>query len=93
MINEEELNKLAAKIVKLIFDKQEEYENQFKHDIENMLESQEDLYLTSMTKEEMALQRIETYKLELKQSLAMEDYARAQTITDKIEEIKIKFKL
>ena len=58
-----------------------------------MLESQEDLYLTSMTKEEMALQRIETYKLELKQSLAMEDYARAQTITDKIEEIKIKFKL
>lgn len=93
MINEEELDKLAAKIVKLIFDKQEEYENQFKQDIENMLVSEEDLYLTAMTKEEMALQRIETYKLELKQCLKMEDYTRAQAITDKIEEIKIKFKL
>ena len=92
-MTDKDIQKIAEAVVDLIIKKQNLHDEEFKKDLENMLEGQDDITLGSMSETDFIEEEI--YKLEkaLKKHVENEEYDKAEKINQKIINLRNKYEL
>jgi protein-arginine kinase activator protein McsA len=92
-MTDKDIQKIAEAVVDLIIKKQKLNDEEFKKDLENMLEGQDDVTLGSMSETDFIEEEI--YKLEkaLKKHVENEEYDKAEKINQKIINLRNKYEL
>jgi excinuclease UvrABC helicase subunit UvrB len=92
-MTDKDIQKIAEAVVDLIIKKQKLHDEEFKKDLENMLEGQDDVTLGSMSETDFIEEEI--YKLEkaLKKHVENEEYDKAEKINQKIINLRNKYEL
>jgi len=92
-MTDKDIQKIAEAVVDLIIKKQKLHDEEFKKDLENMLEGQDDITLGSMSETDFIEEEI--YKLEkaLKKHVENEEYDKAEKINQKIINLRNKYEL
>ena len=92
-MTDKELNKLADIIVEKIFKKQKEYDEEFKKDIQHMMDENPGLEFGTTNTEDLILDELNDLQIRLKQLEDKEDYEAAAIVANKIKHLKNKYKL
>ncbi|MCP4320601.1 MAG: hypothetical protein GY787_01820 [Alteromonadales bacterium] len=92
-MTDKELDKLADIIVEKIFKKQKEYDEEFKKDIQHMMDENPGLEFGTTTTEDLILDELNDLQIRLKQLEDKEDYEAAAIVANKIKHLKNKYKL
>ena len=92
-MTKEEINQLAETIVNLLMEKQKVIDDEFKKDVENMLDSQEGVSFGVITKDDVLKDQLERLEHSLEVALAQEDFKECAKLKQKIEEFKTKYNM
>jgi protein-arginine kinase activator protein McsA len=88
-----EMNKLAGIIVEKIIERQKAYDEEFKADIQSMVDENTDLEFGTITQDELIIEEIDGLKERLKQLESQESYEAAAIVVNKIKHLKNKYNL
>jgi len=88
-----EMNKLAGIIVEKIIERQKAYDEEFKADIQSMVDENTDLEFGTITQDELIIEEIDSLKERLKQLESQESYEAAAIVVNKIKHLKNKYNL
>ena len=83
-MTDKDIQKIAEAVVDLIIKKQKLHDEEFKKDLENMLEGQDDITLGSMSEADFIEEEIYKLEKELKKHVENEMYDKAEKINQKI---------
>jgi len=92
-MNDKDIQKIAEAVVDLIIKKQKLHDEEFKKDLESMLEGQDDVTLGSMSQLDLIAEEIHKLEKSLKKHVENEDYDKAEKINQKIINLKNKYEL
>lgn len=91
-LNEEQLLKLAELIAEKVLDKQREYDEQFKLELEELASSNKNLEINFSTEKDFLLQEKEKLQELLLSYEADEKYLKAKEVKDKLDIIERELK-
>lgn len=91
-LNEEQLLKLAELIAEKVLDKQKEYDEQFKLELEELASSNKNLEINFSTEKDFLLQEKEKLQELLLSYEADEKYLKAKEVKDKLDIIERELK-
>lgn len=92
-MTKKEINQLAETIVNLLMEKQKVIDDEFKKDVENMLDNQEGVSFGVITKDDVLKDQLERLEHSLEVALAQEDFKECAKLKQKIEEFKTKYNM
>jgi excinuclease UvrABC helicase subunit UvrB len=92
-MTDKDIQKIAEAVVDLIIKKQKLHDEEFKKDLENMLEGQDDITLGSMSEADFIEEEIYKLEKELKKHVENEMYDKAEKINQKIINLRNKYEL
>jgi excinuclease UvrABC helicase subunit UvrB len=92
-MTDKDIQKIAEAVVDLIIKKQKLHDEEFKKDLENMLEGQDDITLGSMSETDFIEEEIYKLEKELKKHVENEMYDKAEKINQKIINLRNKYEL
>ena len=92
-MTDEERIKLADLIVDKIIERQKAYDEEFKADIQSMVDESTNIEFGIITQDELIIQEIDGLKERLDQLEEKEDYESARIVANKIKHLKNKYKL
>lgn len=92
-MTDKDIQKIAEAVVDLIIKKQKLHDEEFKKDLENMLEGQDDVTLGSMSETDFIEEEIYKLEKELKKHVENEMYDKAEKINQKIINLRNKYEL
>ena len=92
-MTDREMNKLADIIVGKIVDRQKAYDEEFKADIQSMVDENTNLEFGVITQDEIIIEEIANLNKRLKQLESQESYEAAAIVVNKIKHLKNKYNL
>ena len=92
-MTDKEMNKLADIIVGKIVDRQKAYDEEFKADIQSMVDENTNLEFGVITQNEIIIEEIANLNKRLKQLESQESYEAAAIVVNKIKHLKNKYNL
>ena len=92
-MTDKEMNKLADIIVGKIIDRQKAYDEEFKADIQSMVDENTNLEFGVITQDEIIIEEIANLNKRLKQLESQESYEAAAIVVNKIKHLKNKYNL
>ena len=92
-MTDKEMNKLADIIVGKIVDRQKAYDEEFKADIQSMVDENTNLEFGVITQDEIIIEEIANLNKRLKQLESQESYEAAAIVVNKIKHLKNKYNL
>ena len=92
-MTDKDIQKIAEAVVDLIIKKQKLHDEEFKKDLESMLEGQDDITLGSMSETDFIEEEIYKLEKELKKHVENEMYDKAEKINQKIINLRNKYEL
>lgn len=92
-MTESEMNKLADLVVSKIINRQKAYDEEFKAEIQGMVEDNENLEFGTITEDEIIADELIKLKNRLDQLEENEDYEAARIVANKIKHLKNKYNL
>ena len=87
------MSKLADLIVDKIIERQKAYDEEFKAEIQSMVNENTNLEFGTITQDELIVQEIDSLKERLTQLEEKEDYESARIVANKIKHLKNKYNL
>ena len=92
-MTESEMNKLADLVVSKIINRQKAYDEEFKAEIQGMVDDNENLEFGTITEDEIIAYEIIKLNNRLEQLEKNEDYEAARIVANKIKHLKNKYNL
>jgi protein-arginine kinase activator protein McsA len=92
-MTESEMNKLADLVVSKIINRQKAYDEEFKAEIQGMVDDNENLEFGTITEDEIIADEIIKLNNRLEQLEKNEDYEAARIVANKIKHLKNKYNL
>ena len=92
-MTESEMNKLADLVVDKIISRQKAYDEEFKAEIQGMVDENENLEFGTITEDEIIADELIKLKDRLDQLEENEDYEAARIVANKIKHLKNKYNL
>ena len=92
-MTESEMNKLADLVVSKIINRQKAYDEEFKAEIQGMVDDNENLEFGTITEDEIIADEIIKLNSRLEQLEKNEDYEAARIVANKIKHLKNKYNL
>ena len=92
-MKDKEMNKLADIIVGKIIDRQKAYDEEFKADIQSMVDENTNLEFGTITQDEIIIEEIANLNKRLTQLESQESYEAAAIVVNKIKHLKNKYNL
>ena len=92
-MTDKEMNNLADIIVGKIIDRQKAYDEEFKADIQSMVDENTNLEFGVITQDEIIIEEIANLNKRLKQLESQESYEAAAIVVNKIKHLKNKYNL
>jgi protein-arginine kinase activator protein McsA len=92
-MTDKEMSKLADIIVDKIIERQKAYDEEFKADIQSMVDENTNLEFGTITQDELIIEEIDGLKERLDQLEEKEDYEAARIVANKIKHLKNKYNL
>jgi protein-arginine kinase activator protein McsA len=92
-MTDKEMSKLADIIVDKIIERQKAYDEEFKADIQSMVDENTNLEFGTITQDELIIEEIDGLKERLDQLEEKEDYESARIVANKIKHLKNKYNL
>ena len=92
-MTESEMNKLADLVVSKIINRQKAYDEEFKAEIQGMVDDNENLEFGTITEDEIVADEIIKLNNRLEQLEKNEDYEAARIVANKIKHLKNKYNL
>ena len=92
-MTDKEMNKLADIIVGKIVDRQKAYDEEFKADIQSMVDENTNLEFGVITQDEIIIEEIANLNKRLKQLESQESYEAAAFVANQIKHLKNKYNL
>ena len=90
-MTDKEMNKLADIIVGKIVDRQKAYDEEFKADIQSMVDENTNLEFGVITQDEIIIEEIANLNKRLKQLESQESYEAAAFVVNQIKHLKNKY--
>ena len=92
-MTEKEISKLADLIVDKIIERQKAYDEEFKADIQSMVDENTNLEFGTITQDELIIEEIDSLQETLDRLETEENYEAARIVANKIKHLKNKYKL
>jgi protein-arginine kinase activator protein McsA len=92
-MTEKEINKLADIIVDKIIERQKAYDEEFKADIQSMVDENTNIEFGTITQDELIIEEIDGLQETLDRLETEENYEAARIVANKIKHLKNKYKL
>jgi protein-arginine kinase activator protein McsA len=92
-MTESEMNKLADLVVSKIINRQKAYDEEFKAEIQGMVDDNENLEFGTITEDEIIADELIKLNNRLDQLEKNEDYEAARIVANKIKHLKNKYNL
>lgn len=92
-MTDKDINRIAEAIVNLIIKKQKAHDDEFKKDLESMLEGQDDISLGTVSQQDLIADELIKLEEARKEMIDVEDYTKAAEINNKIIALKNKYEL
>jgi len=92
-MTDKDINRIAEAIVNLIIKKQKAHDDEFKKDLESMLEGQDDISLGTVSQQDLIAEELIKLEEARKEMIDVEDYTKAAEINNKIIALKNKYEL
>jgi protein-arginine kinase activator protein McsA len=92
-MTEKEINKLADIIVDKIIERQKAYDEEFKADIQSMVNENTNIEFGTITQDELIIEEIDGLQETLDRLETEENYEAARIVANKIKHLKNKYKL
>jgi protein-arginine kinase activator protein McsA len=92
-MTEKEISKLADLIVDKIIERQKAYDEEFKADIQSMVDENTNLEFGTITQDELIIEEIDGLQETLDRLETEENYEAARIVANKIKHLKNKYKL
>lgn len=90
-MTKKEIDKIAEAVVSLLMKKQKVIDEEFKKDVEKMLDSQEDVSFGMITQEDLLQEDLFKLENRLEIALAKEDYTECEKLKKMITKFKDKY--
>jgi putative AlgH/UPF0301 family transcriptional regulator len=87
-MTKKEINQIAEAVVELLMSKQKLIDEEFKKDVENMLDSQEDVSFGLITQEDVNIKKLEKLEDNLSEAISREDYTECEKLKKMITKFK-----
>jgi len=87
------MSKLADIIVEKIIERQKAYDDEFKADIQSMVDENTNIEFGTITQDELIIEEIDALKSLLNRLEGEEDYETARIVANKIKHLKNKYNL
>jgi len=87
------MSKLADLIVDKIIERQKAYDEEFKADIQSMVDENTNIEFGTITKDELIIEEIDSLQETLDRLETEENYEAARIVANKIKHLKNKYKL
>ena len=92
-MTEKEMDRIAEMVVDKIIDRQKAYDEEFKADIQSMVDENTNLEFGTITQDELIIEEIDGLQERLAQLEEKEDYEAARIVANKIKHLKNKYNL
>ncbi len=92
-MTDKEMSKLADIIVDKIIEKQRAYDDEFKADIQSMVDENTNIEFGTITQDELIIEEIDGLQETLDRLETEENYEAARIVANKIKHLKNKYKL
>ena len=92
-MTEKEISKLADLIVDKIIERQKAYDEEFKADIQSMVDENTNIEFGTITQDELIIEEIDGLQETLDRLETEENYEAARIVANKIKHLKNKYKL
>ena len=92
-MSEEEMDRIAEMVVDKIISRQKAYDEEFKAEIQGMVDENENLEFGTITEDEIIADEIIKLNNRLEQLEKNEDYEAARIVANKIKHLKNKYNL
>ena len=87
------MSKLASIIVEKIIERQKAYDEEFKADIQSMVDENTNIEFGTITQDELIIEEIDSLQETLDRLETEENYEAARIVANKIKHLKNKYKL
>ncbi len=92
-MTDKEMSKLADIIVDKIIERQKAYDDEFKADIQSMVDENTNIEFGTITQDELIIEEIDSLQETLDRLETEENYEAARIVANKIKHLKNKYKL
>ena len=92
-MTDKEMSKLADIIVDKIIERQKAYDDEFKADIQSMVDENTNIEFGTITQDELIIEEIDGLQETLDRLETEENYEAARIVANKIKHLKNKYKL
>ena len=92
-MTEKEMDRIAEMVVDKIISRQKAYDEEFKADIQSMVDENTNLEFGVITQDEIIIEEIANLNKRLKQLESQESYEAAAIVVNKIKHLKNKYNL
>ncbi len=92
-MTDKEMSKLADIIVDKIIERQRAYDDEFKADIQSMVDENTNIEFGTITQDELIIEEIDGLQETLDRLETEENYEAARIVANKIKHLKNKYKL
>ncbi|RLI45171.1 hypothetical protein DRO61_11055 [Candidatus Bathyarchaeota archaeon] len=92
-MTDKEMSKLADIIVDKIIERQKAYDEEFKADIQSMVDENTNIEFGTITQDELIIEEIDNLTETLDRLETEENYEAARIVANKIKHLKNKYKL
>jgi protein-arginine kinase activator protein McsA len=92
-MTDKEMSKLADLIVDKIIERQKAYDEEFKADIQSMVDENTNIEFGTITQDELIIEEIDSLQETLDRLETEENYEAARIVANKIKHLKNKYKL
>jgi protein-arginine kinase activator protein McsA len=92
-MTDKEMSKLADLIVDKIIERQKAYDEEFKADIQSMVDENTNIEFGTITQDELIIEEIDGLQETLDRLETEENYEAARIVANKIKHLKNKYKL
>jgi len=92
-MTDKEMSKLADLIVDKIIERQKAYDEEFKADIQSMVDENTNIEFGTITQDELIIEEIDNLTETLDRLETEENYEAARIVANKIKHLKNKYKL
>jgi protein-arginine kinase activator protein McsA len=92
-MTDKEMSKLADIIVDKIIERQKAYDEEFKADIQSMVDENTNIEFGTITQDELIIEEIDNLTETLDKLETEENYEAARIVANKIKHLKNKYKL
>ena len=87
------MDRIAEMVVDKIIDRQKAYDEEFKADIQSMVDENTNIEFGTITQDELIIEEIDGLQERLTQLEEKEDYEAARIVANKIKHLKNKYNL